>query len=198
MKRVSTTFFETEEVTLLAQKMLGMELCVAGLHGWRRAIITETEAYAGIADRGSHAFGGRKTKRNEQMYGPAGHLYMYLCYGMHWMLNVVTAAEGVPHAILIRALRPLEPAQQPVDVARGPGKLSRWLGIDGSFNGESVDGGRFILQHATDASPLVVASPRIGIAYAADHAHLPYRFYLAGEASVSRPLKPSYPKNENG
>lgn len=194
MRPVEPAFFDSEEVLFHARALLGMELWVQGSQGLRRGIITETEAYAGVTDRGSHAFGGKITKRNAVMYGEAGRIYMYLCYGMHWMLNIVTAGDGVPHAILIRAHRPIEPTAEPT-VARGPGKLSRWLGLDGSFNGESVASPRFGLLHPDQPVGEVLSSSRIGIAYAGDHAHLPYRFYLAHESSVSRPLQPIYPKN---
>lgn len=171
-----------------------MELCVHGLHGERRGIITETEAYAGVNDRASHAFGNRITKRNEVMYGDGGHLYMYRCYGIHWMLNVVTAGVGTPHAILIRGLKPLEPVEEQAKVARGPGKLTQWLGMDGSFNGEPLGAGRVALKQGNTKPACIKRSARIGIAYAQADAHLLYRFYLAGEPSVSRPLQPNYPK----
>lgn len=194
MMEIKPDFFGSEKVTELAQQLLGMELWVDGLHGQRRGIITETEAYAGVTDRASHAFGHRRTKRNETMYGEGGHLYMYRCYGIHWMLNVVTAGAGIPHAILIRGLKPMDPVGEWATVARGPGKLTHWLGIDGSFNGEPIGAGRFALKQGSNISAFIESSARIGIAYAGEDAHLPYRFYLRGEASVSRPLQPIYPK----
>jgi DNA-3-methyladenine glycosylase len=198
MIAVNPDFFASDEVVHHARALLGMELWVDGLHGHRRGIITETEAYAGITDRASHAFGGKITKRNAVMYGKAGCIYMYICYGMHWMLNIVTAPEGIPHAVLIRSIRLFEPASKPVDVACGPGKLTRWLGIDGGFNGESIASARFGLHYNPDFKGEVVQSARIGIAYAGADALLPYRFYLAAERAVSKPLQPNYPENKDG
>jgi len=195
MRAVQPDFFASEEVLEHARSLLGMELWAVGVHGLRRGIITETEAYAGIHDRGSHAFGGKITKRNAVMYNPPGSIYMYLCYGMHWMLNIVTGPTAVPHAVLIRSLRILEPAGESSLLACGPGKLTRWLGLDGGFNGESMASARFgLLQHPGFKAE-VVRSARIGIAYAGADATLPYRFYLANEMAVSKPLQPFYPKN---
>lgn len=194
MSEVDASFFESEDVLALARSLLGMELAVNGAHGWRRGVIVETEAYAGINDRASHAFGGRKTKRNAMMYAPGGCIYMYQCYGIHWMLNIVTATAGIPHAILIRALRPSLPPAEMAGVARGPGKLTQWLGVAGDLNGESIGSDRLKLFAQKDQRASIVCSPRIGIGYAAADALLPFRFYLSGESAVSRPLHPKYHK----
>ena len=138
-KRIGEAYFLTENVLYLAKDLLGKVL-VTSLEGERTSVmITETEAYEGPVDRASHAYGHRRTRRTETMYLPGGHAYVYLCYGMHHLFNVVSAPAGVPHAVLIRAGQALEGL--PVMLKRrkmdkiekrltaGPGSLSRALGI---------------------------------------------------------------------
>lgn len=181
-------FYHHHDVTLLAKSLLGKWL-ISTVEGIPTGgIITETEAYKGVEDKACHAYQGRRTKRTEIMFAAGGVAYVYLCYGIHNMLNIVTNAEGHPHAILIRALLP----QIGIDLMKkrrntnksltsGPGALCQALGIDRSFNGHPLikpplwleDRGNVILD--TD----VITGKRIGIDYAEDHADLPWRFLLA-------------------
>ncbi len=183
---LSRSFYESRDVVSLARQLVGKEIytdfgCLTG------GIITETEAYAGISDRASHAFGGKRTKRNESMYGPPGIAYIYLCYGIHYMLNVVTAEENTPHAILIRAIRPIQGIEMMLQRRKkqtpdetltiGPGKTAAALGITCEHNGISFDTLPLLICDAPTASQ-IEASERIGVDYAGEDAKLLYRFRL--------------------
>jgi len=153
-------------------------------------VITETEAYAGVDDRASHAFGNRRTRRTEPMFDAGGIAYVYLCYGIHHLFNVVTAGKGVPHAVLVRAGTPLEGHEtiagrrgMPADDKRllaGPGSLARGLGITTALTGESLLGKRvWIEDRGIEVEDGAICSgPRIGVDYAGEDALLPYRFRL--------------------
>lgn len=159
--------------------------------------IVETEAYRGATDRASHAWNNRRTKRTEIMYGHGGVAYVYLCYGIHHLFNVVTNVKDVPHAVLIRALEPVEGidtmlwrcGKQKVDttLTAGPGSLSKALGITTALTGESLSGDVLWIE---DALPVpkaqIVAGTRVGVAYAMDDAYLPYRFSVRGNPWVSK------------
>ena len=151
-------------------------------------VITETEAYAGAGDKASHAFGGRRTKRTEPMYAEGGTAYVYLCYGIHHLFNVVTGDRGTPHAVLIRAgrvqegrhimLRRRKKAREDRTLLAGPGSLSQALGISTSLTGSSLQGGTVWIEdhgHRPQAADVVVG-PRVGIDYAEEDAARPYRF----------------------
>lgn len=150
-----------------APLFLGMLLCVRQPDGTvSKARITETEAYYGEEDTGCHAHRGR-TARTAVMYGPGGTAYVYLCYGIHEMLNIVTGPEGHPEAVLVRG----------VEGADGPGKLTRMLGIDRRLNGVRFETGGSIWLEDDGCRPLYTASPRIGIQYAEQRdRELPWRF----------------------
>jgi DNA-3-methyladenine glycosylase len=131
-------------------------------------IITEVEAYRGTEDLACHASKGR-TGRTEIMYHPGGCLYMYLIYGMYWMLNVVTGPEDFPQAVLIRGVKGI----------RGPGRLTRELELDGSFNGENIFSSDRIYIKEGILSEEILSGPRIGVEYAGDYwGKLPWRFYI--------------------
>jgi DNA-3-methyladenine glycosylase len=145
--------------------------------------IVETEAYLGPHDLASHSSRGR-TARTEVMFGPPGHAYVYLIYGMHNCLNVVTEAAGRAAAVLIRALEPVENIE---GSTKGPGLLCRALGIDRSLNGADLLGpDLFVAAPARPASFDIVARPRIGVDYAGEWAARPLRFYIAGNPHISR------------
>ena len=136
--------------------------------GDKRLRITETEAYCGEADTACHAHKGR-TKRTEIMYRQAGTLYVYLCYGMHWLMNIVTGEEDQPEAVLIRAC----------DEAPGPGRLTKALGIDGSFNGQSICGNPSIRLEDDGFVCQVTTGKRVGIGYASqEDQNRPWRFIM--------------------
>lgn len=163
--------------------------------------IIETEAYNGIVDRASHAFGGRRTARNEIMYGHAGTAYVYLCYGIHNLFNVVTNKKGVPNAILIRALDPMEGIpvmmkrrkKKHLDytLTKGPGSLSEALGIKVANNGVSLRSKELFI--ADDgfvlAKKMIGISARIGVEYSKEAASYPYRFFIKGNPFVSGKIK---------
>ncbi len=163
-------FFARQPVQQVAQELLGKSLVREIDGAEHRVTIIETEAYDGEEDQACHARFGR-TKRTAVMYGPAGHWYVYLCYGMHWMLNVVTGPEDTPAAVLIRGAGAWD----------GPGKLTRGLGIDGALNGLPAD--RFSGLWIEDRGIVVpsagiIRTPRIGVAYAGEWAEKPWRYVL--------------------
>jgi DNA-3-methyladenine glycosylase len=162
--------------------------------------IVEVEAYRGPEDRAAHTAGGRRTARNEVMWGPGGRLYVYFTYGMHHCCNVVTRAAGEPEAILLRGLEPLvgiplmrrrRGSHRDVPVAalaRGPGNLCQAMAIDrGADGNDLVTGSIVILDAPRVRTAAVGASPRIGIAYAGDHALRPWRFFVRESFAVSGP-----------
>jgi DNA-3-methyladenine glycosylase len=158
--------------------------------------IVETEAYVGIRDRASHAYGGRVTPRNLSEYLQGGHIYIYLCYGLYWQLNITVQRQGNPECVLIRALEPEHaPEAPPPAVLRrlrtltaGPGRLCRWMRLGRSFDREDVTKSRRIwLEESGEAlgRGLVVAAPRIGIDYAGEWALRPLRYYVKSNPFVS-------------
>jgi DNA-3-methyladenine glycosylase len=197
MKKLSFEFYRRENVLQVARELLGKILVT----NWNGVItsgrIVELEAYAGEPDKASHAYGGRRTARNEMMYGKGGTAYVYLCYGIHHMFNVVTNEHNTPHAILVRALEPLEGIPQMLKrtgkphldhtLTRGPGNLAKALGIFTSHNGFSLRSTELYI--ADDGfvydKKLIGVSPRIGVDYAGPDAMLLYRFYIKGNPYVS-------------
>ena len=197
MKKLRLDFYRRENVLQIARELLG-KLLVTNKDGViTSGRIVECEAYAGAPDKASHAFGGKITKRNHVMYEPGGLAYVYLCYGIHHLFNVVTHAKGTPHAILIRSAEPVKgietmlyrTGKQQLDhsLTRGPGNVSKALGILTSDTGLSLTGTTIFL--ADDGFEYqkkdIRASPRIGVDYAGVDALLPYRFYVRGNAFVS-------------
>lgn len=162
--------------------------------------IVETEAYLGVEDRASHAWGGRRTARNAAMYLGGGHAYVYFVYGMHFCLNVVVAAAGTPHALLLRAgepiaggermaaLRGLAAGPAPGAVAGGPGRLCRAMGIDRAQDGVPLWRAPLRLARGEEVGdPAVERGPRVGVGYAGKAAAWPLRFALRGNPHVSKP-----------
>ena len=168
--RVDREFF-TGDVLDIAPALLGMKLVVSDKTAGRRSfIISETEAYRGEEDLACHVSKGRTT-RTEIMYSEGGVLYVYLIYGMHWMLNIVTGAAGQPQAALIRGLEGIS----------GPGRLTRALGISKSFNGENLSTSRRIWLESTHLKNSYITTARIGIDYAGPvWINKPWRFLLTG------------------
>lgn len=157
--------------------------------------IVEAEAYLGICDPACHSFGELKSKRTQTMYLPGGHSYIYLIYGMYYCLNFVTQGENVPEAVLIRALQPVElpdskPSKKDLQT-NGPGKLCRYLGITSKENGLPIwrkESGLWVEDDGFIVKPKsIVATPRIGVDYAAEAAQWPLRFYLKDSPWVSQP-----------
>jgi DNA-3-methyladenine glycosylase len=183
--------FYARDSRIVARQLLGK---VLRRDDGRSARIVEVEAYRGERDPGSHAFRGM-TARNEVMFGPAGHLYVYFTYGMHWCANAVCGEEGEGTAVLLRAGAPLEgidrmrevrPGRREVDLANGPAKLCQAFGIDRTFDGADLvtgDRGITIVDDGVRPPRRPGNSTRIGLSAGQDH---PWRWWLPGDAHVSR------------
>ena len=167
-KRLDRAFY-SRDVLEVAPQLLGLHLVKANADGSLSSyVITETEAYRGGEDLACHASKGR-TPRTEVMFGEGGHLYMYLIYGMYWMMNVVTGPEGVPQAVLFRGLRE----------ASGPGRLTRLLGVDRSFYGVDLVSSGQIWIEESGISPAYTTGPRVGVDYAGEPwKDMPWRFLM--------------------
>lgn len=190
-------FYARENTAKIARELLGKLLVVSSPEGCVSGMIVETEAYLGAIDRAAHSFGGRRTKRNEVMYGEPGFAYVFFVYGMYNQFNCVTGAAGTPHAILIRGVEPVDgvelmqerrpKAKRLTDLTSGPGKLCIAMGIDRSLNGEDLLGEKvFIEKYRTITAENIACGKRIGIDYAGEDANRPLRFWVAGNAFVSR------------
>lgn len=197
MKKINLDFYQRADVLQISRELMGKLLVTK----WNGIVtsgrIVEVEAYAGVIDKASHAYGGRRTRRNEVMYASGGFAYVYLCYGIHHLFNVVTNNKDIPHAILIRSLEPVKGIDEMLrrtekekfdnTLTRGPGNVSKALGISTINSGMSLKSGELFL--ADDgfvySKKEIHASPRIGVDYAGKDALLPYRFYIKGNPFVS-------------
>jgi DNA-3-methyladenine glycosylase len=181
-------FYTQNDTLKVAQQLLGKVLCSNIGGEYCNGIICETEAYLGATDKASHAYGNRLTKRTKIMFARGGVAYVYLCYGIHHLFNIVTGEINDPQAILIRAIVPLEGKEQllkrrgkdslkAVDFV-GPGKVSQALGITMEQNGLSLQENKLWIedQGIIIDSEKIITSPRVGIDYAEEDASLPYRF----------------------
>ncbi len=187
--KLEKAFYRQEDAVLIAKEFLGKVLFTNISGKITSGIITETEAYAGIHDKASHAWGNRRTSRTEPMYHEGGIAYVYLIYGIYSLFNIVTAPAGIPHAVLIRAIHPLDGIetmlvrrrmQRLKNLSDGPGKLSLALGIHYSDSGEDLFGNRIWIEDR-GINPVdneITTGPRIGVDYAGEDAFLPYRFIL--------------------
>jgi DNA-3-methyladenine glycosylase len=183
-------FYLRDDILQISQDLLGKVLMTHIEGFYTGGIITEVEAYRGPDDRASHAYGGRRTKRNEVMYSNGGVAYVYLIYGIYTMFNIVTNSHNIPHGILIRAVKPLigiehmleRRGKTTVDAkfTCGPGTLTEALGIKPIHNGQSFNGPLIWLEdhQIKITNKDIMKGPRIGIDYAGDHAHLPWRFNI--------------------
>ncbi|HEU4437959.1 MAG TPA: DNA-3-methyladenine glycosylase [Methylomirabilota bacterium] len=189
-------FYTDPDVVAVARRLIGRLLVVPARGGQRvSGIIVETEAYRGPEDRASHAWGGRRTRRTETMYAQGGTAYVYFVYGMYYQFNVVTAGVDVPHAVLVRALEPVEglPLMRrrrgggtDRSLASGPGKLCIALGIDRRLDGADLLGDRIWLEAGRGVPASRIASgPRVGIDYAEAWVARPWRFWLRHSPFVS-------------
>lgn len=196
-KKLDAAFYTREDVVLIARELIG-KILVTEFDGVRTSgIIVETEAYGGINDKASHAYGGRRSNRTEVMYAKAGTAYVYLCYGIHHLFNIVTNKENTPHAVLIRALQPLDgidvmlhrrkKIKNDYTLTKGPGSLSQALGIRTNHTGRDLltDENIWVEDGYLSKEDEIAASPRIGVDYAGEDALLPYRFYLRHNKRVS-------------
>ncbi len=191
------SFYDRPNVTIIARELIGKVLMTSFNEEFTAGRIVETEAYNGSVDRASHAFGNRRTNRTEVMFGKPGTAYVYLCYGIHHLFNVVTNRKDVPHAILIRAIEPLKGIDIMQDRARkkvldntltrGPGNVSKALGIFTYHSGSDLcnsdikiadDGFRYKKKD-------IIVTTRIGVDYAGPDALLPYRYIVRDNPYVS-------------
>ena len=198
MKKLTLSFYQRTDVVKIAKELLG-KILVTKWNGIETSgRIVEVEAYNGVIDKASHASGGRRTNRNEIMYADGGAAYVYLCYGIHHLFNVVTNRKEIPHAILIRALEPItgidvmlhRTGKKQLDntLTKGPGNVSKALGISfRQHSGHSLLSNELFI--AEDNFVLnkkdIVASPRIGVDYAGEDAKLFYRFFINRNPFVS-------------
>ncbi len=197
MKKLDTGFYNRADVVKIAKELIGKVLVTQFGEVITSGRIVETEAYAGPIDRASHAFGGRRTNRTEVMYQPGGTAYVYLCYGIHHLFNVVTNQKDIPHAILIRAIDPLQgihamltrTGKKSADytLTKGPGNVSKALGIHTGHTGLSLLHNEIYIgsDDFAAAKKDILATPRIGVDYAGEDAKLPYRFILKDNPYVS-------------
>ena len=197
MRKLPREFYIRPDVLEVACDLLGKKLVVPNKVGKRVAgIIVETEAYRGPEDRASHAYGGRRTNRTETMYAIGGTAYVYFVYGMYNQFNVVTNLEGIPHAVLVRALEPVEsldvirrrrPGRSEYELTSGPGRLCLALGIDRRLDKADLLGRRVWIEEGVSVSPRQIArGPRIGIDYAEEWVRKPWRFWIRDNPFVSR------------
>ena len=193
-RRVPQGFY-LREVWTVAKELLGKLLVSHLPEGTVAVRLTEVEAYGGVTDRACHAYGGRCTDRTRPMYKIGGTLYIYLCYGMHPMLNIVPGPEGDPCAVLIRAGEPLwgielmQRRRGHTDLHKltvGPGRLSQALGISLEWTGSSLlHHPHLSLWEDGNAPPAISTGPRIGVDYAGPDALLPWRYWVGTSSFVS-------------
>jgi len=191
-------FYTRSSVVTVARSLLGTRLVVPARDGTRvSGRIVETEAYRGPADKASHAYGGRRTRRTETMYQQGGTAYVYFVYGMHHQFNVVSGRAGMPHAVLVRALEPIEgieimrrrrAGRADRDLTNGPGKLCAALGIDRRLDRADLCGDRIWIEagEGSVVPAAIACGPRVGIGYAEEWIEKPWRFWLKGSPYVSR------------
>lgn len=196
-RKLPREFYTRPNVLTVARELIGKLLVVPGKNGSRvSGTIVETEAYRGPQDRAAHSYGGRRTRRTETMYGIGGTAYVFFVYGMYYQFNVVTNAAETPHAILIRAVEPVEGielirkrrrGQSDHNLTNGPGKLCIALGIDRTLDAADLLGERVWIEEQKDIPrSRIAAGPRIGIDYAEEWKDKPWRFWVKDNPFVSR------------
>ena len=195
--KLENSFYYNTDVVDISKKLIGKVLVTNLSNHLTSGIIVETEAYAGIFDKASHAFNNKRTRRTEIMYKNGGIAYVYLCYGIHNLFNVITNVKDIPHAVLIRAIEPLEGIKEmcrrrkisnKYRLTDGPGKLTQALGIDKNCNGKSLQSDTIWIQD-TGVKLLekdILSSNRIGVDYAGKDAKLLYRFLVKDNKWVSQ------------
>ncbi len=199
--KIPVSFYHRNDVVAVARELLGKHLftCIDGVV--TAGYIVETEAYDGVIDKAAHSYGGKLTPRTKTMYAEGGIAYVYLCYGIHEMFNIVVSNEGDPRAILIRAIHPTIGVEEMLqrrkmntlkpNITSGPGSVAQALGINRTLNGISLQSDILWLEDLglSFADDDVAVVPRVGVAYAMEDALLPYRFYVRQDKHVSKPNK---------
>jgi DNA-3-methyladenine glycosylase len=196
-QKLSLSFYDRTDTVLIAKELLGKILSTRFDGVLTSGRIVETEAYAGVGDRASHAFGGRRTTRSEDLYGKPGTVYMYICYGMHHLFNVITNKKNIPNGVLIRALEPIEGVEQMLirtgkpladfTLTRGPGNLSRAMGLSKQHTGGNLFSDEIFIEDDGKQykKEEIAVTKRIGVESAREDAELPYRFIVRGNPYVS-------------
>ncbi len=197
MQKIPLSFYQRKDVVVIAKELIGKILVTRFDGVITSGRIVETEAYVAIADKASHAYNGRRTAKNEHMYHAAGTAYVYICYGLHQMMNVITNDKNIPDAVLIRAVEPLQgidvmltrTGKKTLDytLTKGPGNVGKALGIFKHHSGKHLlDDEIYIMDDLYKTDDINIGiSERIGVASAGKDALLPYRFYLKGNKYVS-------------
>ncbi|MEM7101968.1 MAG: DNA-3-methyladenine glycosylase [Bacteroidota bacterium] len=195
--KLDKAFYTSSETLWLAKQLLGKVLVTETNGEKTTGKIVETEAYIGPADKASHAYNNRKTDRTKVMFEEGGLSYIYLCYGIHQMFNVVTGRAGIPHAILIRGVEPLEGInvmlgrrkmkEKAYRLTAGPGCLAEAMGLNREHNGLSLTGNVVWIEDRGVVVPEknILASPRVGIDYAEEYIKKPWRFRIKGSPWTS-------------
>jgi DNA-3-methyladenine glycosylase len=201
-RRLVAADYAGSNTARIAPFFLGKVLCVRARDGYAEGLITETEAYGGAEDAASHAYLNRRTARTEVMFAPGGLAYVYLCYGLHHMFNIITGPKDSPQAVLVRAVEVVgghevvkrrRKGVAKKDWASGPGRVCKALGIGRRHYGHDLAaGGAIWIEDRGVKVPRreVSAGPRVGIDYAGDWVHVPWRFVwkpMIKEASETRP-----------
>ncbi|MFP8487608.1 DNA-3-methyladenine glycosylase [Gracilimonas sp. Q87] len=197
-KKLPRTFYERDEVVQISRELIGKFLCT-NINGIQTAgMIVETEAYNGRTDRACHAFPDVRTSRTETLYGPPGKAYVYLCYGIHHLFNVVTNSEGLADAILVRAIKPISGIDEMLErrnknkveatVSNGPGKLSQALGINTRHDKKDLQSNEIWIEdrNIEIVENQIISGTRIGVDYAGEDAKLPWRFCLKDSKWISK------------
>lgn len=196
--KVPRSFYERDDVVQISKDLIGKVLCTHFDGILTSGMIVETEAYNGRTDAACHAYPDVRTSRTETLYGPPGFAYVYLCYGIHHLFNVVTNQEGAADAILIRAIEPIDGVEEMIQrrgreklnpiITNGPGKLSQALGITTALNETDLLKDKIWVEERgfNFTSNEIKASERIGVDYAGEDARLPWRFTLKGSEWVSK------------
>lgn len=197
MNKIEMSWYLNDDVAYIARKLLGATLCTHINGELTTAKIVETEAYSGNNDKACHANGQRMTIRNKVMFGPGGHAYVYLCYGIHHLFNVVTNKKGSADAVLIRAVEPIYGMEVMMrrrnlkfpekKLSGGPGVLSKALGIQLDQYGLKLDSDTIWIEEGDNLrNDQIISTTRIGVEYAKEDALKPWRFYMKENEWVSR------------
>lgn len=202
MAKLTRDFYSRDTLTV-AKDLLGKVLVHKTEGHTLKGKIVEAEGYLGLSDKAAHSYGGRRTKRVETMYGKPGTAYVYFIWGMYYCLNTVTVKEGVPEGVMIRALEPVENINQMIlyrfgksfeeltkyqknNITNGPGKLTMAMNIDKRLNKEDLCGDKLYIEEGKEEKFNIVEAKRIGIDYAEEAKHYPYRFYIEGNPYISK------------
>lgn len=193
--KIGKKFYLNNDVVKVAKNLLGKVL-VTNFGKYTSGIIVEVEAYAGNTDKACHAYGGRKTKRTEIFYKEGGISYVYLCYGMHYLFNIITGDINHPDAVLVRSIEPISGIDIMMKrrklktfskkISSGPGVLTKALGINKTHNGISLMGDKIWVEDRKIKVKDILALKRIGVDYAKEDAKLPWRFVLKGNDFISK------------